>query len=276
MTRARYRAAEMAGICGSGKPGVCCSELEESTFSSFSHVSDAGMTHRSSDFAMRCLLVEDYTPLRLNLAECLTENGYVVDASATGDEGLWFAENHTYDVILLDIMLPGIDGLKILRKLRELQDKTPVLVISARDSVDHRVEGLDSGADDYLVKPFALAEMVARVRALVRRNYDHESPVIQVGDLCMNATTREVTRAGVEIVLTRREYALLEYLMNRAGQAVSRTDIWEHVYEDQEGGSSNTVDVYIGYLRKKLNVGDGSELIQTVRGYGYMLKEAEA
>lgn len=224
---------------------------------------------------MRCLLVEDYTPLRLNLAECLVEEGYVVDSSATGDEGLWYARNHPYDVILLDIMLPGVDGLTILRKLRELQDKTPVMVISARDSIDQRVEGLDLGADDYLVKPFALAEMVARVRALLRRRYDRESPLFKVGDLTLDSTTRQVERAGRVVPLTRREHALLEYLMLRQGQAVSRTDIWEHVYEDQEGGSSNTVDVYIGYLRKKLNAGGGPEMIHSVRGYGYMLKSGE-
>lgn len=224
---------------------------------------------------MRCLLVEDYTPLRENVAECLREEGHVVDASATGDEGLWFARNHPYDVIVLDIMLPNVDGLTILRKLRELQDKTPVLVISARDSVDQRVEGLDAGADDYLVKPFALAELVARVRALVRRRYDQESPKLKTGDLEIDTVARKVSRAGEEIPLTPREYALLEYLAYRAGQPVSRTDIWEHVYEDQEGGASNTVDVYIGYLRKKLNAGDRPELIHTRRGYGYLLSSEE-
>ncbi|BCX48104.1 DNA-binding response regulator [Haloferula helveola] len=220
---------------------------------------------------MRCLLVEDYAPLRENVAECLREDGYVVDASATGDEGLWYARNHPYDVILLDIMLPGVDGLTILRKLRELQDKTPVLVISARDSVDQRVEGLDAGADDYLVKPFALAELAARTRALLRRRYDHESPLLRVGDLEIDTVTRQVSRAGSAIPLTPREYGLLEYLAHRTGQPVSRTDIWEHVYEDQEGGSSNTVDVYIGYLRKKLNAGGRDELIHTRRGFGYVL-----
>lgn len=224
---------------------------------------------------MRCLLVEDYTPLRENIVECLREEGYVVDSSATGDEGLWFARNHPYDVILLDIMLPGIDGLSILRKLREVQDKTPVLVISALDSVGQRVEGLDSGADDYLVKPFALAEMMARVRVLVRRKYDMETAVVRIGGLEINANTRTVTRDGKAIMLTPREYMLLEYLACRAGQVVSRRDIWEHVYEDHEGGTSNAVDVYIGYLRKKLNVGNLPELIHTRRGFGYVLSLAD-
>jgi DNA-binding response OmpR family regulator len=145
---------------------------------------------------MRCLLVEDYAPLRDNVAECLREEGHVVDASATGDEGLWFARNHPYDVIVLDIMLPAVDGLTVLRQLRELQDKTPVLIISARDSVDQRIEGLDAGADDYLVKPFALSEMVARVRALIRRRYDRESPKLIVGDLEIDTVSRTVSRAG--------------------------------------------------------------------------------
>lgn len=222
---------------------------------------------------MRCLLIEDYTPLRKNIAECLTEEGFIVDASATGDEGLWFAENHPYDTIILDVMLPGIDGIAILKKLRTLQDKTPVIIISARDSLNHRVEGLNSGADDYLVKPFALVELVARVRALMRRGYGHESTVLRIGGLTLDCTAKTVLRDGGEISLTRREYHLLEYLAMRAGQPVSRTDIWEHVYEDQTGGSSNTVDVYIGYLRKKLNAGGKPELIHTRRGHGYLLAE---
>jgi len=224
---------------------------------------------------MRCLLVEDYTPLRQSIEECLGEEGFVVDSSATGDEGLWFAQNHPYDVIVLDLMLPAVDGLTILQKLRNRQDKTPVLVISARDTVEHRVEGLNRGADDYLVKPFALAELVARLRALLRRRYNHESPLLRIGDLTVDCALRKVTRGGEEIALTRREYCLLEYLAFRAGQPVSRTDIWEHVYEDQSGGSSNTVDVYIGYLRKKLNAGGRAELLHTRRGYGYTLS-AEA
>lgn len=225
---------------------------------------------------MRCLLVEDYSPLRKNIEECLVEEGYVVDSSATGDEGLWFAKNHPYDAIILDIMLPGVDGLTILRKLRELQDKTPVIIVSARDGVTQRVEGLNAGADDYLVKPFALIELVARLRALVRRRYDHETPLLTVGDLTIDCALKKVVRGGTEISLTRREYHLLEYLAFRAGQPVSRTDIWEHVYEDQAGGSSNAVDVYIGYLRKKLNEGGKPDLIQTRRGHGYLLAEIPA
>ncbi len=220
---------------------------------------------------MRCLLVEDYTPLRQSIEECLGEEGFIVDSSATGDEGLWFAENHPYDVIVLDLMLPAVDGMTILRRLRGLQNKTPVLVVSALDTVEHRVEGLNRGADDYLVKPFALAELVARIRALLRRRYNQESPVLRVGDMVIDCVARKVSRGDEEIALTRREYCLLEYLAFRAGEMVSRSDIWEHVYEDQAGGSSNTVDVYIGYLRKKLNAGGRPELIHTRRGHGYTL-----
>ncbi|MFT4175442.1 MAG: response regulator transcription factor [Luteolibacter sp.] len=220
---------------------------------------------------MRCLLIEDYTPLRNSVRERLVEEGYVVDDSATGDEGLWFAENHAYDIIILDIMLPQIDGLAILRQLRALQNKTPVLVISARDSISQRVEGLDSGADDYLVKPFDLSELVARIRALFRRRYNHESSLLRVADLEVDCIRKTVSRDGETIDLTRREYSLLEYLTHRAGETVSRSEIWDHVYEDQSGGSSNAVDVYIGYLRKKLNEGGRPELIHTRRGYGYVL-----
>lgn len=227
--------------------------------------------HFETRITMRCLLIEDYTPLRNSVKEHLCEEGYIVDDSATGDEGLWFAKNHAYDVIILDIMLPNIDGLTILKRLRELQDKTPVLITSSRDSVMQRVEGLDAGADDYLVKPFDLTELAARIRALSRRHYDHESSLLHIGDLEIDCIKKSVARRGKAIDLTRREYGLLEYLAHRAGQPVSRTEIWEHVYEDQSGGSSNAVDVYIGYLRKKINEGGLPELIHTRRGYGYLL-----
>lgn len=225
---------------------------------------------------MRCLLIEDYPPLRRNIEECLVEEGFIVDSSATGDEGLWFATNHPYDAIVLDIMLPKVDGLTILKKLRDLQDKTPVIIISARDSVNQRVDGLNIGADDYLVKPFALVELVARIRAMVRRRYDRDSHRIRVADLEIDCQLKQVTRSGNEISLTRREYHLLEYLAYRAGEPVSRTDIWEHVYQDQGGGSSNAVDVYIGYLRKKINEGGKPDLIHTRRGHGYVLTDQPA
>ncbi len=220
---------------------------------------------------MRCLLIEDFTLLRESIVERLSEEGYVMDASNSGDEGLWFAENHSYDVIILDLMLPKIDGLTILRKLRHAQDKTPILIISAKDAVDHRVAGLDAGADDYLIKPLELKELSARVRALARRRYDLDSSLVTVGDLTIDCVHKKVTRAGREITLTPREYRLLKYLAHRAEQPVSRKDIWEHVYDDLEGGNSNSVDVYIGHLRKKLNSGNQRDPIRTRRGYGYLL-----
>lgn len=220
---------------------------------------------------MRILLVEDYTPLRENIAESLAQAGYVVDVSATGDEGLWFAENNDYDVTILDVMLPEIDGLTILRKLKARRSKTPVIMISARDSTDHKIEGLDAGADDYLVKPFELRELLARVRAQLRKRYAPAGDSATVGDLTMNFSSKRVVRGQDEITLTRREYGLLEYFAYRIGQVVTRQEIWDHVYEDVEGGSSNAVDVYISYLRKKLNAGGKDNLLHTRRGQGYYL-----
>lgn len=206
------------------------------------------------------------------MEEYFVEHGFSVDASASGDEGLWFAENHPYDCIILDIMLPAIDGISILRRLRSIQNRTPVIIVSARDSVDQRIEGLNAGADDYVTKPFALNELLARVRAQIRRGYDKESSEVVVGDLRVNLIKKTVARGDEEISLTRREYQLLEYLALRAGQPVSRSEIWEHVYENESGGSSNAVDVYIGYLRRKLNVEGRPDLIHTRRGHGYFLE----
>ena len=169
-------------------------------------------------------------------------------------------------------MLPEIDGLTILRKLKKLGSKTPVIIISARDSTDQKIEGLDAGADDYLVKPFELKELQARVRAQLRKRYDQVNDSATVGDLTVNFNAKRVTRAGEEITLTRREYGLLEYFAYRIGQVVTRQEIWDHVYEDVEGGSSNAVDVYVGYLRKKLNTGDKENLLHTRRGQGYYLE----
>ncbi|MCW1887551.1 response regulator transcription factor [Luteolibacter flavescens] len=222
---------------------------------------------------MRCLLIEDYTPLRQSMGECLRHAGFIVDESRTGDEGLWSAKNHDYGVIVLDIMLPGLDGMAILRELRRSRDKTPILMISARDAVASRVEGLDSGADDYLVKPFDLQELVARVRALSRRKFDNETSEIRVGDLHVDGLRKRVTRAGREIQLTRLEYKLIHYLAQRAGQPVSRQEIGAHVYEDGGGdGGTNKIDVCINCLRKKLNAPGEADLISTRRGFGYMLE----
>jgi DNA-binding response OmpR family regulator len=224
---------------------------------------------------MRILLIEDYSPLRESIAESLTTAGYTVDSSATGDEGLWYAENTDYDATILDIMLPNVDGLTILRKLKKLGNKTPVLLISARDSLEQKIEGLDAGACDYLVKPFELKELHARVRAHLRKRYNQDGDSTSVGDLTLNFTSRRVTRGGEEIALTRREYGLLEYFAYRVGDVVTRQEIWDHVYEDVEGGTSNAVDVYVSYLRKKLNAGDRDNLLHTRRGQGYYLEASE-
>jgi DNA-binding response OmpR family regulator len=220
---------------------------------------------------MRVLLVEDYEPLRRSVSQGLREAGYAVDTTGDGEEGLWFARSNDYDAIILDIMLPGIDGLAILRKLRQAGRSTPVLLLTARDTVEDRVTGLDLGADDYLVKPFAFAELLARVRALLRRRYDAASPVLTVQDLEIDTARRTVRRGGREIELTAREYALLEFLILRAGQVVSRSDIWEHVYDFNSSAESNVVDVYIGYLRRKIERPGLPRLIHTRRGQGYIL-----
>ncbi len=222
---------------------------------------------------MRCLLIEDYLPLRESVRECLEDEGFVVDESGSGDEGLWYASNHSYEVIVLDIMLPEIDGLSILRRLRGVHDRTPVLLISARDAVVQRIEGLDAGADDYLVKPFDLKELVARVRVMVRRKFAVESAEIVVGTLRIDCVRKSVRRAGREISLTRLEFMMLSYLAHRAGQTVSRREISEHVYKEYGDLASNKIDVCIAYLRRKLNEGGLPEMIATKRGHGFILEE---
>ncbi len=221
---------------------------------------------------MRVLLVEDYAPLRESVSQALEEAGFAVDSSAEGEEGLWYAQSGGHDVIVLDIGLPQRDGLSILKQLRRAGRHAPVLLLTAKDTVVDRVNGLNLGADDYLVKPFALEELLARVRALVRRKYDTASPVIHVQDLEVNTVSHVVHRAGERIDLTAREYALLEFLAHRAGQIVSRTDIWEHVYDFRSTVESNVVDVYIGYLRKKTERPGWPRLIHTRRGQGYVLE----
>ncbi len=220
---------------------------------------------------MRLLVIEDYRPLQQSLKKGLRETGFAVDITGDGQEGLWYALSNDYDVIILDLMLPGIDGLKILKELRAKGRQSHVLILTAKDTLQDRITGLDHGADDYLVKPFEFRELLARVRALLRRSYRKKNPQIKIKDLRIELTTQRVWRSKQEIALTSREYALLEYLAMRAGEPVSRTDIWEHVYEFNSAASSNVVDVYIGYIRKKIERPEKPPLIHTIRGRGYLL-----
>jgi DNA-binding response OmpR family regulator len=220
---------------------------------------------------MRLLIIEDYKPLQQSLTKGLCEAGFAVDSTGDGMEGLWYAMSNEYDVIILDLMLPGMDGLEILKKIRTKGLKSHVLILTAKDTVQDRVTGLNLGADDYLIKPFAFKELLARVHALLRRSYRQKNPKIKVKDLQINLTTQRVWRGKEEIQLTPREYALLEYLAMRLGQTISRTDIWEHIYDFKSSASSNVVDVYIGYLRKKIERPNEPRLIHTIRGRGYVL-----
>ena len=222
---------------------------------------------------MKLLLIEDYLPLRKSLLKGLNAAGYAVDVASDGEKGFWYAMGNPYDVILLDLMLPGLDGLSLLRKLRAEGRTDHVLILTAKDAVSDRVRGLEAGADDYLVKPFAFNELLARVSALIRRKYDRKAPMFDVGHLRLDTASHHVWRDGAEIQLTRREYNLLEYLAMRQGETVSRTDIWEHLYDFLDNSTSNVVDVYVGYLRKKIDLPGRPSLIRTVRGRGYALGE---
>jgi DNA-binding response OmpR family regulator len=220
---------------------------------------------------MRILVAEDHPTLSQSLARGLRDEGYVVDLTTDGTEAEYLSKTHEYDLAILDIMLPGLEGWDVLHRMRAAGKSTPVLLLTAKDGVADRVKGLDRGADDYLVKPFAWDELLARVRALIRRTHGKDSPLLSIGDLEINTAAKSVKRGGKAIELTAREYLLLEYLAMRQGQVVSRTDIWEHLYDDEDQTTSNVVDVYIGYLRAKVDRPFGTALIQTRRGQGYML-----
>jgi DNA-binding response OmpR family regulator len=220
---------------------------------------------------MRVLIVEDSAPLRESLRTGLSREGFAVDVAADGRAGLLYARNNPYDVLVLDLMLPELDGLGVLEGLREKTDRPHVLVLTARDRVEDRVGGLNAGADDYLVKPFAFDELLARVHALVRRRYEEPSTVVRVGDLELDTLGRTVCHAGRPLELTAREYALLEYLALRQGQTVSREEIEDHVYGVNRLPSSNAVDSTVCILRSKLGP-DGKALIRTRRGQGYALE----
>jgi DNA-binding response OmpR family regulator len=221
---------------------------------------------------MRLLIVEDQERLLTWLQKGLREAGYVVDTAADGKQGLWLAQNNAYDAMVLDLMLPEMDGLTVLRRLREQGRETQVLILTAKDTVADRVNGLDAGADDYLVKPFAFEELLARVRALVRRGYRQHSPMIEIGELRIDTARQQVSQRGRKIELRPMEYKLLEYLARRVGEPVSRTEIWEHLYDFNSQTVSNVVEVYVASLRRKLDLPGEESLIQTRRGRGYVLE----
>jgi len=224
---------------------------------------------------MRILIVEDEPGIANFVRQGLSEAGYAVDVARDGEEGLAYALAADYDALVLDIMLPEMDGLELLRELRHRGRKTPTLMLTARDTVDDRVEGLDAGADDYLVKPFAFPELLARVRALLRRPPLQMGTVLAVGDLEMDTASREVRRGDRLIELSPREYAVLEYLMRHPNQVLTRTQIGEHVWNFDFFHESNVVDVYIGYLRRKIDRGSDLAVIHTVRGVGYRLSAGD-
>ncbi len=221
---------------------------------------------------MRILLVEDHKPLVRALRQGLEEEGFAVDIAADGEEGDYKARTAEYDVIILDLMLPKVDGQTLLQRWRKNGLKTHVIVLTARSSIEDKVRGLDSGADDYLTKPFELEELVARIRALIRRGHEVKNPVLRIHDLEIDTASRSVKRAGQSIHLTPREYSLLEFLAFHHGKVVTRSMIWEHLYDDQDESTSNVVDVYIRYLRNKIDRGHEPQLILTRWGEGYMLR----
>jgi len=222
--------------------------------------------------AMRILLVEDEIRIADFIKRGLREEHYTVDLAPTGEKALFLAETNPYDLIVLDVMLPDGDGRGICRQLRGKKIHVPVLMLTARGSVEEKVSGLDAGADDYLTKPFAFEELLARVRALLRRDATVKTTSLKVEDLELDQLTRKVRRSGKEIGLSAKEYALLEYLMMHAGQVVTRTMISEHVWGDDFDSFTNIIDVYTNFLRKKIDKGFKKELIHTVRGVGYILK----
>ncbi|MCE5342063.1 MAG: response regulator transcription factor [Eubacteriales bacterium] len=224
---------------------------------------------------MRLLIVEDDDALRTVLTKQLSAEGYATDACASGTDGLEYAMAMMYDGIILDIMLPGIDGLEILRHLREAHNESAVLLLTAMDAVADRIKGLNMGADDYLAKPFALDELLARVRALLRKRSAERSPWLTVADLQMDTSAHTVTRAGRRIDLTAKEYAMLEYFLRNAGQVLTRDQITDHVWNFECSFASNLVDVYVRYLRGKIDKNEKVKLLQTVRGAGYVLRAEE-
>jgi two-component system OmpR family response regulator len=222
---------------------------------------------------MRALVVEDESKMAALLRRGLQEEGYAVDVASSGEDGTWLGAENDYDVILLDVMLPDFDGFEVCRRLRAADRWAPILMLTARDGVQDRVAGLDAGADDYLTKPFSFDELFARVRALLRRGPAERPPVLTNGDLIVDPAARRVSRGDVGIELTQKEFALLELFMRHPGEVLSRTRILEHVWDFAYEGDSNVVDVYVRYLREKVDRPFGRSSLETVRGAGYRLRD---
>ncbi|HID15697.1 MAG TPA: response regulator transcription factor [Candidatus Atribacteria bacterium] len=218
---------------------------------------------------MRVLIVEDDDILANVLKEGLEEEGYAVDIATNGEDGLYMAEVTPYDVVILDIMLPELDGWTVLERLREKGVQTPVLILTAKDDISDKVKGLDKGADDYITKPFEFSELLARLRALIRRATGRRNPIIKIGNIMINTSSHQVYKDGKEVPLSSKEYAILLYLVTNMGRVVSREELTEHVYDWEKSIESNIIDVYINYLRKK----HSKDLIETVRGVGYIIRK---
>ena len=221
---------------------------------------------------MRILLIEDEKKVSNFIKKGLEEEHYAVDTAFDGEEGLFMAEMNEYDLIVLDLMIPKIDGWEVLKRIRGRKNTVPVLVLTAKASVDDIVKGLDSGCDDYLTKPFAFMEFLARVRALLRREKTEKEPLLTIGDLTLSLVTHKVMRKGKEIELTSKEYSLLEYFMRNPDKILTRTMISEHVWDSHFDSMTNLVDVYVNYLRKKVDRDFEPKLIHTIRGVGYVMK----
>lgn len=221
---------------------------------------------------MRVLVVEDDRKVASFIRKGLMEEGYAVDVAPEGETGLAMGLDRLHDIIILDVMLPGKPGFQVVRELRQAKVATPVLLLTAREAVEDRVQGLDAGADDYLTKPFAFAELLARMRALLRRGATAQAPLLRLADLTLDPARRTVKRGGEVISLTNREFALVEYFMRNPGRVLTRTMIAEHVWDYSFDSDTNVIDVYVNYLRKKIDAGRERRLINTVRGVGYVLK----
>lgn len=222
---------------------------------------------------MKILLAEDEVDLNNVVTRYLKKNGYSVDSVLDGEEALDYLEYGEYDLVILDIMMPKVDGFEVIKKLRNKGNHTSVLMLTARDSAEDKVKGLDLGADDYIVKPFDFNELMARIRAVVRRKYGNSSNKLVIGDLILDTSEKSVTRAGKQIELTGKEYEVLEYLMQSKNRILSRDQIKEHVWDFDYEGDSNIIDVLIKNIRKKIDIEDGKQIIYTKRGLGYVIKE---